>query len=234
MSLFKNRFIAHRGFHKNQVIPENSIESFKEAILNNYAIELDINITKDNQIIVFHDENLYRLCGIKENIENINYSFLKGLKLYGSDEYIPLFEEVLALVKGKVPLIIEIKRHKELGVLESFLIDLLNNYKGEYFICSFEKDILHYFKLNNPNLKRGLIFESLPLKFQKYNKTIFLYKFFKTKPNFISLNYQLISSSIYKFCIQRDISILAWTIKTKKECKKVDTKVDGIIFENFI
>ena len=234
MSLFKNRFISHRGLHQNRLIPENSLKAFEKAVLKNFAIELDITISKDEQIVVFHDETLYRLCGIKQNIEDMNYSFFKELKLYESDEYIPLFKEVLELIKGKVPLIVEIKKHKKIGLLESGLIQLLNNYKGEYFICSFEKDILSYLKFNNPNLKRGLIFESLPQKFKKYNKTIFLYKFFKTKPDFVSLDYKLISTCIYKFCLKKSIPIITWTIKTKEDYEKVDKKVDAIIFENFM
>ena len=66
MKLFKNRFIAHRGLHKNKIIPENSMLAFKAAIEKNYAIEFDINITKDNQIVVFHDDDLNRLCNKKE------------------------------------------------------------------------------------------------------------------------------------------------------------------------
>lgn len=234
MNLSKNNFIAHRGLHKGREIPENSLKAFKEAILNHYAIEFDINITKDNQIIVFHDENLYRLCGIKENIENIDYSFFKELKLYESSQYIPLFKEVLELVKGKVPLIIEIKKHKNIGKLETKLIDILSFYKGEYFLCSFEKEILCWLKKNNPTLKIGLIFESLPRKFEKYNKTIFLYKFFKTKPDFISLSYDLFNSSIFQFIRKNNLFVMVWTIKTKEEYEKINKKADAIIFEDFI
>ena len=234
MSSFKNKYIAHRGLHNGELIPENSLLSFRNAIQKNYAIEFDITITKDNQVVVFHDEDLIRLCNKKEKIEEVEYSFLKKLRLYNSDEYIPLFKEVLELVKGKITLIIEIKKHKNIGLLENIILELLKNYKGEYYICSFDKKILFWLKENNINIKRGLIIGSNPKKFKKYNNVLFLYKYFKTQPDFISLDYRLISSSIYRFCKKKDLPIISWTINSKENYEKIDKKVDSIIFENII
>mgnify|MGYP002662264588 FL=1 len=135
------------------------------------------------------------------------------------------------MIDGKIPLINEIKKHKNVGILEDISCDLLNNYKGEYFICSFEKEILTWFKKNKSSLKRGLIFEVNPKKFQKYNKTLFLYKYFKTKPDFISLDYKLLDSSIYNFCVKNNLPIISWTINSKEKYKKVNKKVDSVIFE---
>ncbi len=234
MKLFKNRLIAHRGLHKNKMIPENSMLAFKAAIEKNYAIEFDINITKDNQIVVFHDDDLNRLCNKKENIEDVSYDFLKDLNLYESNEKIPLLKELLDEVAGKIPLIIEIKKHKNIGLLENILLEMLKEYKGEYFICSFEKDILLWLEKNKPKEIRGLIFESLPIKFKKYEKIAFLYKYFKSKADFISLEDKLIDSSIYDFCKKKELDILVWTIKDKKSFQNIDKKVSAVIFENFI
>jgi glycerophosphoryl diester phosphodiesterase len=234
MSLFENNYIAHRGLHNGILIPENSLLAFEKAVKNNYSIELDITISQDNKIVVFHDEDLYRLCRVKKKIEDMNYSFLKEQKIYDSNEYIPLFKEVLDLVNGKITLVIEIKKHKNIGILENILLDLLKNYKGKYLICSFEKDILTWFKNNKPNLKRGLIYESKPKKFEKYTKTLFLYKYYKTKPDFISLDYKLLSSPIYEFCKKMNLPLITWTIRDKKNYDKAKTKVDAVIFENII
>lgn len=234
MKLFKNRFIAHRGLHKNKIIPENSMLAFKAAIEKNYAIEFDINITNDNQIVVFHDDNLNRLCNKKQNIEDVSYDFLKDLNLYESNEKIPLLKELLNEVAGKIPLIIEIKKHKNIGLLENILLEMLKEYKGEYFICSFEKDILLWLEKNKPKEIRGLIFESLPIKFKKYEKIAFLYKYFKSKADFISLEDKLIDSSIYDFCKKKELDIVVWTIKDKKSFQNIDKKVSAVIFENFI
>jgi len=234
MNLLKNKFIAHRGLHKGHLIPENSLLAFQKAIEKNYSIEFDITISNDDKVVVFHDEDLIRLCNINENIEDKNYAFLKNLKLYNTSENIPLFEEVLALVNGKIALIIEIKKHRNIGILEDIVVSLLDKYKGEYFICSFEKDILFWFRKNKINIKRGLIFESNPKRFVKYNKIVFMYKFFKTKPDFTSLDYKLINSSIYEFCKRKGLPIIIWTIDTKEKYEKIEEKVEGIIFENFM
>ena len=234
MNLFKNRFIAHRGLHKSRIIPENSIQAFKNAMEKNYAIEFDINITIDKQIVIFHDDDLNRLCNKKERIEEVTYDFLKDLKLYESDEKIPLLKELLVEISGKILLVIEIKKHKNIGILENKLVDLLENYKGKYLICSFEKNILFWFKKNKPNFKRGLIFESNPKKFEKYNKTLFLYKYYKSRADFISLDYKLLESSIYDFCKRKNLQIISWTIRDKKNYEKIKTKVDAVIFENII
>jgi glycerophosphoryl diester phosphodiesterase len=233
MSLFKNKFIAHRGLHSTSV-PENSLLSFQKALENDYAMEFDLTITKDEKIVVFHDDNLFRLCNIDKNIEEVDYTYLKNLKLFDSNEKIPLFEELLSLVDGITTLIIEIKKHNTIGVLENTVIKLLNNYKGEYFICSFDKNILTWFKNNNPQLNRGLIFEAGSKRFKKYNKILFLYKYFRTKPDFISLDYKLLDSSIYEFCKNNNLELITWTIRNKEDYKKIKDKVDGIIFEDFI
>lgn len=140
------KFIAHRGFHDGKTIPENSILAFKKAVENGYGIELDITISKDNQIVVFHDETMNRLCNISGSIEDFDYEFLKKQKLYKTDEKIPLLNEVLNAVGLDILVLIEIKKHRNIGVLENLLCDLLNNYQGKYLICSFEKDILFWLK----------------------------------------------------------------------------------------
>ncbi len=226
------KFIAHRGLHDGKNIPENSLLAFKKAIEKNYAIEFDITITKDNQVVVFHDEDLVRLCNKKEKVEEVEYGFLKKLKLYNSDEDIPLFKEVLELVDKKIALIIEIKKHQNIGVLENIVLDLLENYEGEYFICSFEKDILFWLKENRTNIKRGLIYEYNSKVFKKYHKILFLYKYYKIKPDFVSLDYRLLNSSIYKFCKKNSLPIFCWTINSKERYENIEKKVDGIIFEN--
>jgi glycerophosphoryl diester phosphodiesterase len=233
MNLSKNMIIAHRGLHTD-LIPENSLLSFQKALEKSYEIEFDLTITKDEKVVVFHDENLFRLCGVNKNIEEVEYSYLKELKLLNSEETIPLFEDLLTLIEGKIVLIIEIKKHNKIGVLENIVTKLLENYKGKYCICSFDKNILTWFKNNNSNLKRGLIFESCPKKFKKYNKILFLYKYYKTKPDFISLDYKLLNSSIYEFCEKNSLELITWTIKNKEDYAKIEKKVDGVIFEKFI
>lgn len=234
MSKSQIKLIAHRGLHKNKEIPENSLLAFKKAIEKNYSIELDINITKDEQIVVFHDEDLKRVCNIDKKIEEVDYDFLRNLSLFDTKEKIPLLKEVLTLIdlKKDISLIIEIKKHKNIGVLEKFLLEMLDFYKIDYFICSFQTDILFWFRKNRKDLKIGLIFEKLPKRFEKYENLIFLYKYLKIKPDFISLDYKLFESKIFNFCKNKNLEILIWTVRKNNQYNKIYTKISGVIFEN--
>ena len=232
MSLFKNKLIAHRGLHYKKEVPENSLLAIQKAVEKSYDIEFDITITSDGKIVVFHDEDLKRLCGKDEFVEEVSYSFLEKQKLYDSNEKIPLFDEVLNLVQGKIDLIIEIKKHKNIGFLENCLVKKLNSYNGRYYICSFDKDILYWFRINQKEIKRGLIFETVPKRFEKFQKALFLHKYYKTKPDFVSLQYELIDNDIYTFCKKKSVDIITWTINTKEKFENVNAKVDGVIFES--
>jgi len=232
MDWLKQRPIAHRGLHKGFSIPENSMLAFKKAIEKNYAIELDVRITKDNQIVVFHDKNLIRVCANKRKIKNQNYDALKNIKLYHSNQTIPLFRDLLKLVDGKVPLVIEIKNYGAVGEMEEILANMLDEYNGKFSICSFNHHVVDWFRINRPSFIRGLIYGDIK-KFQiKFYKLVFLYRFFKVKPHFISLDYKLLDTLIPVFCRRADIPIVSWTVNTKKKMRKANTIVDNIVFEN--
>ena len=104
--------IAHRGLHDiNNGIVENSLEAFDLAVQKKYIIELDVQILKDNNIVVFHDNNLHRLTGVNKNISEVTYEEIKDLKLRNTNSYIPKLEEVLNFINGRVPILIEIKNN---------------------------------------------------------------------------------------------------------------------------
>ncbi|HIT62490.1 MAG TPA: glycerophosphodiester phosphodiesterase, partial [Candidatus Caccovivens faecavium] len=128
--------IAHRGLH-DKVSPENSLSAFEKAVENGYAIELDVQLLADDTVVVFHDESLSRMTGNDGYIKFLNKEDLKVLKLGNSKEHIPTFEEVLKLVNGRTPLLIEIKNQFKVGKLEQKVIALLKDYKGEYAVQSF-------------------------------------------------------------------------------------------------
>jgi len=161
----KNLIVAHRGIH-NKYIPENSMLAFKKCIEKNYPIELDVRILKDNNIVVFHDSNLYRMTGINKKIEKCTYEEIKNLTLSKTKEKIPLLKDVLSLVGNRVLLMIELK-NKKTGPLEKELLKLLNNYHN-FCIQSFNIKSLYLIKKINPKIYVGLI------TMGKKNKYIYL------------------------------------------------------------
>ena len=132
------KLIAHRGFHDNNSnAPENSLAAFKLAIENGYAMEMDVQMSSDGVLVVFHDDTLTRVCGVEGKIAQTPIEELKKLHLYNSNEQIPTMEEFLNLVDGREPILIEVKDHANIGELEQKLTDMLHNYKGEFIIESF-------------------------------------------------------------------------------------------------
>lgn len=224
--------ISHRGLHQGTDIPENSLLAFKKAKEKQYSIELDVQITKDNQIIVFHDEDLHRLCSIQKKVIDENYEDLKEYKLYDTNETIPLLSDVLKLIDGKVALIIEIKNFGKVGLFEELLSKELDNYSGQFAICSFNVEVVNWFKSYKSDFRRGLIFGDVREYGIRFYKTVFLYRILISKPDFISLDYNLLDTFIPKICRFFNKPLVSWTINSKEKLEKAKRKVDNIIFEN--
>ena len=167
--LLKWRY-AHRGFHSKPTVPENSMIAFKRAVAEGFGIELDVHLTKDKKLAVIHDSGLRRTCGIDLNIEDITLQEAQVYFLEKSEEIIPAFEEVLGLVSGKVPLIIEIKsadgNHKE---LTDAVMYALEGYDGIYCIESFDPSVVGHLRKNYPAVVRGQLAGCLNKNFDKKN-----------------------------------------------------------------
>ena len=220
----KYNLIAHRGYFDNSKnIPENSLKAFKRAIKYNFIIEFDIRKTKDDVLVVFHDDKLKRMCGINKSIENCTYSELKKLYLNNTTSKIPTFEETLELISGKVPIIIELKGNNKYGVIETLAIKLLDKYKGEYAIQSFDPLNLLWFKKNRPNITRGLI------KSIKSNKRIGLLKVILSSKYIVKPNYYSVDVKLKK---KKNSTLVGWTIRTKEEYDRYKGEYYNLVCEN--
>lgn len=211
----KNSVIAHRGVFDNKKVVENTLESFKKAIYRGYTIELDIRLTKDNKVIVFHDADLDRLTDKKGKLEYFSLDEVKKIKLLNKSN-IPTLDEVLELVNGRVPLLIELKPCKGL-VLEKEVVKILRNYNGEYAIQSFNPKTVLWFRIFKKDIIRGLLIS---------NKKLISLRLLKVcKPNFINVNKNLLNNDIIKK--YKGIK-LAYTID-KSEKEKYSDKCDNMI-----
>lgn len=228
-----DKYIAHRGFH-NTENPENTLGAFQRAIDNNYAIELDVQLLKDGTVVVVHDNKLSRLCGEDKYVSNCDYEEIKNLKVLNSSFTIPTFKEVLDLVDGKTPLLIEIKNTLKVGELESKTFELLKNYNGEYAIQSFNPYSLAWFKDNAPNVLRGQLSSFFKGENLSFIKKLLLKKLKLNKisnPNFISYNAENLPN---KYCKRCKLPVLAWTVRSQEQYLDVIKYCDNIIFENFV
>ena len=101
---------AHRGLHSpDKSVPENSLAAFAAAADAGYGMELDVQLSKDGEVVVFHDDTLDRVTGVAGRVDAFDWAELKEMPLCGTGHHMPLFTEVLATVAGRTPLIVELK-----------------------------------------------------------------------------------------------------------------------------
>ena len=224
------RPFAHRGVHDD--VPENSLPAFQKAIELNLGIELDIHLTKDGQLVVFHDDNLVRMTGEDEFIKFLTYGELKAYKLNNTEYTIPLLTDVLNLVKGKVPILIEIKTNNDMKKLVPALKNLLDGYKGVTFIQSFNPFVLRRCYKAMPNIMRGQLssfFAGERLNF--YKKIPIKRLFFKSFSHIDFVSYN-IDNLPNKYVNKMDIPVLAWTVKTEEDYIKAKQNANNMIVDN--
>lgn len=155
---------AHRGLH-GAGVPENSMTAFREAVRKGYGIELDLQLSRDGEIMVFHDYELERVTGKRGRLSDHDAEELHALRLAGTEEQIPYFREVLSLVDGKVPLLIELKGESLTDMrLCKAVEELLRGYPGPYCIESFNPAQLRWWKKNCPGVVRGQLVTDLTRK----------------------------------------------------------------------
>ena len=235
LEFLSRSLIAHRGYHNNKKgIPENSVLAFKKAIDNNYLIELDVRLTKDKKLVVFHDDNLKRVCGVNKKVKDLTYKELLKYNLFDTTQKVPLFSDVIKLVNGRVPILIETKYHNRYGILEKILINELSNYKGLYAIQSFYPMSLLWLKRNTKHIPIGLLSSNFKNDLNQLKsiigKTLILDLFFKT--DFISYDIKGLPNNYLSY--KRDKKkIVIWTIKNKKDYDLARQYTDALICENF-
>lgn len=240
MTPLKGRFYAHRGLHDNaSEAPENSMPAFKKAVEAGYGIELDIQLTKDQQVVVFHDDLLQRVCGVEGKVSDYTYEQLQEFRLCKSEERIPLFTEVLKLVDGKVPLIVEFKGNDSTDTsLCPVGAEILGNYKGLYCVESFNPLMVAWFRKNRPQVVRGQLAERF---FSNTKKTVLYFVLqnlllnFYTKPDFIAYKWSDRKTLARKLCRRLyGTTAVTWTIQSQEALEVSRKSFDIFIFDSFI
>lgn len=230
---------AHRGLHNDEKgIPENSLAAFDAACEAGYGMELDVQFSKDLQIVVFHDDDLKRMCGISKRVNELTYEELSHLSLNGTEHKIPLFTDVLQLVNGRTPLVVELKNCKIYEKLVEETNKILRSYKGDYCVESFNPLIVRKYAKTNPMVLRGLLMSN-HVKSKSINIILgFLIQEmllnFMARPQFIACDHTALSIwgvNVVRFIFKPVMA--TWTIRNEEEFEKVK-KFDIVIFENFL
>ena len=233
---FKHKNYAHRGLHdiKNG-IPENSLPAFEAAVANGYGVELDVQLSKDGQVVVFHDVELERACGVKGSVGDYDYDEIKTFRLFGTDERIPLFSEVLRILeKGPADLVCELKPRFKIGELCTKTLALLREFKGRFCIESFDPRITHWFKKKAPDIVRGLLaqtrdaYDHIPDFTKGFLSNCSLAGY--CKPDFIAYENKERPAKVLKKCREKGIMLVGWTSRIPDIDQQQN---DAVIFEGY-
>lgn len=244
----KDKFVgvnfAHRGLHdiKNG-IPENSLAAFKNAVDHGYGVEFDVQLTSDNVAVVFHDDSLERMCGVDMKIYEMTYEEISDMKLLGTDNYIPLLTDVIKVIDGQVPILMEIKMHNLDTKVCTIANDIMKDYQGLYCMESFQPLAVRWYRKNRPDIMRGQLsthFGVEDLRRARFeNPAQWLVHHLLTnhfcRPDFIAYSYKrpnTVSRNIVRHLYKTPQ--FAWTIRSQGAMEEVNKKFDNFIFEQFI
>ena len=148
--------IAHRGLHtRDRAVPENSLAAFRDAVERGYGVEFDVHITMDRELVVFHDDTLTRMCGADLRIDDVLRKDLDNYVLAGTEEKIPSLAEVLELIGGRTPIVLELKRGSQNRLLCEKVRAALLDYTGPVCVESFDPRIVAWWRKNAPEVLRG-------------------------------------------------------------------------------
>lgn len=227
---------AHRGLH-NEEIPENSLSAFARAVEAGYGIELDVQLSADGVVMVFHDDTLTRVCGVEKKVKDCTYEELLTYRLLGTEEKIPTFAEVLSLVGGKVPLLVELKGESANTSLCAPVAELLRSYEGDYCIESFNPIMLGAMRKFLPDAYYGLLYTNACREKKRYSVVNILVTLMAlnvvAKPNFIAYNKKVRKNPLVFFTTKVcRCPRFVWTIKGQTEYDDATARGECPIFEN--
>ena len=223
--------VAHRGLWGDDLI-ENSLPAYQKAVDNGFAIEIDLYLTADGVLVSFHDKTLSRMTGADGYVYEKTLKEIQSLNLLDSEYKIPTFDEVLSLVNGKVPLLIEIKDQPNKSVVEK-VVNRLKDYKGDFAIQSFNPFYINKVKKLAPEFIRGILATATHGKDLKplTRKVVKNMSFnFLIKPDFISYSHEDLPLKKNKV---KNIPLITWTVTDKETMERVKPYAKNIIFENF-
>lgn len=229
---------AHRGLH-GEGVSENSIAAFDRACMHGFGIELDVQLSADGRVVVFHDDDLKRMTGDTRRVDEVSYDELAQLHLPDGSS-IPLFEDVLCCVNGRTPLLVELKNGKRNDELCQKTLKLLREYTGAYVVESFNPLIVRWFRRHAPEIIRGQLVtdqEGYLPAFSGFRAWLLsnLALNMLARPDFVAYDGSVKDFKAVK--IQRRIfktPLAAWTIKNPERCRKLVQRGEMPIFEGFL
>jgi glycerophosphoryl diester phosphodiesterase len=215
---------AHRGLHGSGV-PENSMAAFRAALNLGAGIECDARLSADGEVVVFHDHDLRRMCASALAVEATPSALLANQHLLGTAESIPRLADLLELVGGRVPLLIELKaRGGNAGKLSSSVAAELASYKGPVGVMSFEPAVGGWFARHSPRFRRGLVISEQASAFDRWRSIR------AAAPHFLAVHRATLGRSWTRQQREKR-NLYSWTIRNPAERETAEIHADALIWE---
>ncbi len=228
-SWLTRRPIAHRGLHDgNKQVWENTLAAFAAAKAQNYAIECDVHLTKDHEVVVFHDGDLKRLAGRDGYVHGQTSAEMAKMHIGGTAERVPSLKQMLDLVAGAVPLVIELKGDEghDSGLVAA-LADGLKGYGGPVAVMSFDHHLIRDFKKHIPHLPSGLTAEGLRDADMEAHFSMLAHDI-----DFVSYNVHHLDNRFVSFVRQKlSMPVITWTVRNSKDLATTMAMADQATFE---
>lgn len=229
--------LAHRGLWGRDEAVENTLSAFRAAERYGFGIEFDLRLTSDGEIVVFHDDTLERMCGRPERVDELTASELSWVDLHGTYDRIPTFEDLLACVGKKTPLLIELKG-SDVALCEK-VAKILDGYDGYFAVESFNPFLLDWFRKNRPRFLRG----QLTGTFGQLRKSGFFGAIgcssmmfnFLSKPDFIACSLKAEKRLPTLICSKLFHSpLFIWTVETRADYEAEKAAGNTVIFQKIL
>lgn len=229
---------AHRGLHDDKRA-ENSMSAFRAAVDAGFGIELDVRLSSDGVLVVYHDDTLERVARREGLVKDFTAAELAEMKLLDSDDGIPTFAQVLELVDGKLPLLVEIKEDPGVSAVSEKTAEMLAEYKGDYIVESFNPLSLATIAKKLPSATRGILSHRY-YAYDKYRKPLYfllqaLLLNRVCRPAFVAYDHHHADSFSLRLARHLGATTFAWTVRSEEEeLIARENGFDSVIFENYI
>lgn len=228
-----SRPIAHRGLHDRDRA-ENSLGAFEAAIDRGYAIELDVHHTARGELLVFHDDDLARMTGVDGTTDAIDPATRGQLRLRPGGESIPTLAEVLTHVRGRAPIVLDLKSKRQSGALERAVAATIADYRGELALQSYQPFALAELRRLAPGRTRGLLvsdFRDATLAPHERFALAHAVLAPLARPHYVAWELRRLPSAAATLLRRLGLPIVAWTIADADALARARVLADNVIFE---
>jgi glycerophosphoryl diester phosphodiesterase len=230
--------VAHRGLWSPEGAPENSLAAFQAACAAGYGIELDVQLSADGEAMVFHDDDLERMTGVRGRVADHGAADLAGLRLAGTDETIPTLLEALALAGRRSLVQIELKTPAGgVGPLERRVHEVIADHAGPVAVIGFNPYSHAWFADRFPGVLRGLdswsYRDAAHMSPQQRRSYAVLEHVAIARPHFLALGLDMLPGEAAARARAAGLPVVAWTVRTPADLARVEGHCDNVIFEGF-